>query len=183
MIGSRRSSGIETVVGVALAARVGRDLVHRARAVQRDERDEVVELRRADLAQRLLHALGLELEHADRVAAGEHLVGLRVVERQRRHVRARAARALDDVQRVLDDVEVAQAQEVHLQQAELLDGLHRELRDHACSSRSPSRVGASPASASCSGTMSVSGMPGDDDRRGVDRGVADDALEAARRRR
>ena len=40
-----------------------------------------------------------------------------------------AGRALDDVQRVLDDVEVAQAEEVHLQQAELLDGLHRELRD------------------------------------------------------
>ena len=56
-------------VRVALAARVGRDLVHGARAVERHERDEVVELGRLDLAQRLLHALGLELEDADRVAA------------------------------------------------------------------------------------------------------------------
>ena len=69
MIGSRRSSGTVDRVGVALAARVGRDLVHGARAVQRDERDEVVELRRLDLPQGALHALGLELEHADRVAA------------------------------------------------------------------------------------------------------------------
>ena len=45
--------------------------------VERDERDDVVELGRADLAQRLAHALGLELEDADRVAAGEHLVGRR----------------------------------------------------------------------------------------------------------
>ena len=87
MIGSSRSSGIDDRVGVALAARVGRDLVHRAGAVQRHQRDEVVELGRLDLPQRLLHALGLELEDADRVAAGEHLVGLRVVQRQRRHVR------------------------------------------------------------------------------------------------
>ena len=87
MIGSQARVGDGDRAGVALAARVGGDLVHRARAVQRDERDEVVELRRADLLERLLHALGLELEHADRVAAREHLVGLRVVERQRRHVR------------------------------------------------------------------------------------------------
>ena len=71
---------------VALAARVGGDLVHRARAVERDERDEVLELGRLDLLERLAHALGLELEHAHRVAAGHHLVGLLVVERQLRHV-------------------------------------------------------------------------------------------------
>ena len=150
-------------VGVALAAGVGRDLVHRARPVQRVERDEVVELGRLDLAQRALHALGLELEHADRVAAGHHLVGLGIVERQAGHVRPHAGRALDDVQRVLDDVEVAQAQEVHLQQAELLDRLHRELRDElvvllAVAVAVPVAV-EPPESASCSGTTSVSGMP------------------------
>ena len=46
-------------------------------------------------------------------------------------------------------------EEVHLQQAELLDRLHRVLRDRAVDlARRPRR---SPASASCSGTMSVSG--------------------------
>ena len=76
MIGAEALVGHRDRIGVALAARVGRDLVHGARAVQRDERDEVVELGRLDLAQGALHALGLELEHADRVAAGHHLVGL-----------------------------------------------------------------------------------------------------------
>ena len=38
-----------------------------------------------------------------------------------------AARALDDVDRVLDHVEVAEAEEVHLQQPDLLDRPHRVL--------------------------------------------------------
>ena len=66
-----------------------------------------------------------------------------------------AGRALDDVERVLDHVEVAQAEEVHLQQADLLDRLHRELRHRP--ERRARRPRPVPASASCSGTMSVSG--------------------------
>ena len=50
MIGAQALVGELDRLRVALAARVGRDLVHRARAVERDERDEVVELGRADLA-------------------------------------------------------------------------------------------------------------------------------------
>jgi hypothetical protein len=52
-------------VGVALAPGVDGDLVHRPRSVERDQRHQVVELRRAHLLQRLAHPLGLELEHAD----------------------------------------------------------------------------------------------------------------------
>ena len=37
--------------------------------------------------------------------------------------------ALNDVERVLDHVKVAQPEEIHLQQADLLYRLHRELRD------------------------------------------------------
>ena len=165
-------------VGVALAPRIGRDLVHRARAVQRDQRDEVVELGRLDLAQGALHALRLELEDPDRVAAGHHLVGLLIVERQVRHVRPLAAGALDDVQRVLDDVEVAQAQEVHLQQAELLDGLHRELGDE------PVVALAVAVAAAGIGQLQRHDVgeraSGDDDRGGVDRRVAHDPLQAPR---
>ena len=64
-----------------LAPRVGGDVLHRAGPVQRDESDEVVEVRRLHLPQRLAHPRRLELEDADRVAAAEHLVRLRVVER------------------------------------------------------------------------------------------------------
>src|SRR5215207_2860107 len=50
---------------------------------------------------RFAHPLGLELEHAHRIPARHHLEGLRVVQRERRHVDPLARRALDDGQRVL----------------------------------------------------------------------------------
>ena len=53
-----------------------RGCTHRPRAVERDERDQVVELRRLHLAQRVAHARALELEDAGRLAAREHRVGL-----------------------------------------------------------------------------------------------------------
>src|SRR6185437_6514245 len=61
------------------------------------------------------------------VAAGHHLGGLSVVERQRVHVEAHARGLLDHLDGAVDHVEVAQAQEVHLEQPERLDVAHREL--------------------------------------------------------
>ena len=105
-----------------LAFRVARDVAHRPRAVERDERDQILEDGRPHLPQRLAHARALELEDADRVAAREHLVRLLVVERDRAHVDA------GERLRLVDHVQVPQAEEVHLQQAERLDVAHRELR-------------------------------------------------------
>ena len=59
----------------------------------------------------------------------QHLVGLLVVERQPVDLDADAVGLLDDRERGLDDVQVAQAEEVHLEQAELGDVVHVELRD------------------------------------------------------
>ena len=106
-----------------LPLRVAGDVAHRPGPVERDERDQVVEDRRLDLPQRLAHARRLELEHADRVALLEHRVGLLVVERELADVDVP-----DQCARLVDHVEVAQAEEVHLEQAERLDVVHRELR-------------------------------------------------------
>jgi hypothetical protein len=73
--------GVVDRVRIALVAGVGVDEAHRARPVQRAERHQVVELGRAHLLQGVAHAVGLELEHPDGVALGEHLVRLWVVER------------------------------------------------------------------------------------------------------
>ena len=107
-----------------LAARVDRDVLHRPRAVERDERDQVLEDRRLDLPQRVAHARALELEDAGRLAARQHRVRLLVVEGDRADVQV-----VDERARLVDHVEVPKAEEVHLQQAERLDRVHRELRD------------------------------------------------------
>jgi hypothetical protein len=92
---------------------------------------------------------------------------------------ALAGRALDDVERVLDHVEVAQPEEVHLQQADLLDRLHRELGDGAVDALAV-LVGAGVGELQ---RHDVGQRPvGDHDRGGVDRGVADDPLEPGRPR-
>ena len=148
-----------------LALRVGRDVAHRARPVQRDEGDQVLELRRPHRAQRLAHARRLELEDADRVAAREHLVRLAVVERDLRDFEP----ASDQAEGLVDHVEVAQPEEVHLQQAELLDVPHPELRDRLLALALPLQghdVGQRPVR--------------DDDARGVDRVLPHEPLERLR---
>ena len=66
-----------------LARVVDRDVLHRAGPVERDQRDDVLEAVGLHADQRLAHALAFQLEHADRLAARQHLVGRRVVQRQR----------------------------------------------------------------------------------------------------
>ena len=127
---SRSRDRVEALVGeghllaAVLARGVGRDVLHRARPVEGDERDQVLELGRLDLSQRFAHPGRLELEHAARLAAREHLVRPAVVERHCRHVETVAHESF----RGGDHVEVAQAEEVHLQQAERLDVAAGELR-------------------------------------------------------
>ena len=65
-----------------LAAAVIGDVRHRARAIQRDGRDQVLEAVRPHLPQHVAHALAFELEHPAGIAPLQHLVGVRVIERQ-----------------------------------------------------------------------------------------------------
>ena len=105
-----------------LAGRVGRDVAHRPGPVERDEGDQILELARLHLAQRLAHARGLELEDARRVAAREHRVRRGVVEWERADVDS-----ADELDGLVDHVEIAEPEEVHLQQAEVDDVPHAEL--------------------------------------------------------
>ncbi len=119
-------------LGLALLARdevVDHPALERAGTVERVQRDQVVEPLRLGLAQQLAHARALELEHAVGLAVPEQLVGLLVVERDGVDVEVDAFGALDLAERVADQGQRAQAEEVHLQEADPLDLLHRPLRD------------------------------------------------------
>ena len=76
-----------------LARAIGRDVRHRARPVERDQRDDVLEAVRPHVEQRAPHALTFQLEDADRLGARQHGVGLFVVERDGREIDLDAALA------------------------------------------------------------------------------------------
>ena len=147
-----------------LALRVARDVTHGPGPEERNESDEVLELGRFHLAQRLTHAGRLELEDTRRVTATEHRVRLVVVEREVRDVDI-----ADQGDRLVDDIEVAQPEEVHLEQAERLDVLHRELGHDLL-------VGPFLLERHVLDERPVA----DDDTRGVDRVLSDEPFEGLR---
>ncbi len=109
---------------------VDRGAGHRARPVQRDHRGDVAELVGPHGPQQPAHRTAVELEHAQRVAAGQQVVGRLVVEAERFQIDLDAPVVLDAPDRVVDHGEVAQPEEVHLQQADVLARGVVELRDH-----------------------------------------------------
>ena len=121
-LGVDRLDGLATVLAVGVVV-VGVH-AHRAGPVQRDDRDDVLEPGGLHAAQQVAHRPTVELEHAERVAAAEQLVGGRIVERDRVEVEVDAPVGLDVLECVADDRQVPQPEEVHLQQA---DGLARRV--------------------------------------------------------
>ena len=71
-----------------------------------------------------------KLEDAAGEALGEDLVGRRVVERQVFDDELDAAVLLDQLERVVDERERGEAEEVHLEKAELLETVHVVLGDN-----------------------------------------------------
>ena len=98
---------------------------HRAWAVERKGGHNILKSGRLHALKQLLHAAGVELEDAQRIAAREQVIdlgNLGVVGMQLLQVDFFAAVALDVFDRIADNGEVAQAQKVHLQQADGLAG-------------------------------------------------------------
>ena len=102
---------------------------HGSGPVQGDERGDVIEGGRGQRPHEGAHRPALELEHADGVAPPQHGQGGGVVERQCCRCRAAPPGPLDEIEGELDDVEVAQAEEIHLEQAQLFHPVHLVLGD------------------------------------------------------
>ena len=144
------------------------DIVHRAGAVERDQRDDVAERGRADGRQRAAHAFGFQLEHADRVAALEQFVDLGIVPRQRVEVDVDALRG-EHFLRALEHRQRLQAEEVELHQPRRLDIFHVELGDRHVRAR-----------IAVERHQLVEPAVADDHAGGVGRGVARQAFELHR---
>ncbi len=149
-------------------------LRHRARAVQGDERGDVFEVGGRERAEQRAHRPTFELEHADGVAPAEQVERRRVVEGDAVDVGTRAGALGDEVERDLEDVEVAQPEEVHLEQPEVFDPVHLVLRDDRSVLDAPAGFGLAL-------DRQVLGerVARDDDGGGVDAVLAAQTLEAA----
>ena len=98
-----------------------------------DDRDldhQVVEFTWLGLVQRLLLGSRLDLEEADGVDRADHVVDARIVESDAVEVGADAVGLLDHLQALGDRGEGAQPQQVHLDEAEVLDIVLVELDHH-----------------------------------------------------
>ena len=109
--------------------------IERTRADERVHGDEVVEAVAAHRAQLVRREAGLELEDAARAAGREHLVHGRVLEADLLPVHADPVPLRHVPRGVVDHGQRAQAQEVHLEHARLLERVHVELRDHRAALR------------------------------------------------
>ena len=117
------------LAGVMLAGDEPGDGVHGAGAVERDDGGDVLDVLGPQAHAHAGHARGLHLEHAGGLAGRDHLKGLRVVLRDVRELEVRQA-LLDHLHRVIQHRQVPQPQEVHLQEAQLLQGGHDVLAHH-----------------------------------------------------
>ena len=112
------------LAGVVLAFDVSGDLFHRARAVERDQSHDLLEAIGSQLHQQPAHAVRLELKDSVTVAFAQHVVDLGIGEVERVHVDLLTRVRLDRLLSELNDREVSQTEEVHLEEPELLDEAH-----------------------------------------------------------
>ena len=116
----------------------------------------------------IAHPAGFQLEHAERFRAVQQVVSFFVVERQVVNRHFNAVRALDHFAGVADDGQSFQPEKIHLQQAEVADGIHRVLRDERAAFVLLERQ------------QIHERLVADDDAGGVNAGVARDVFEDER---
>ena len=168
LLQDRLQLGMDVVrlLHVVLARAIGRDVRHRTGAVERDQRDDVLETVGPHVEQRAPHAGAFQLEHADRFGARQQVVGLRVVERDVGEIDVDAA-PLHQRDRGLQHGQRLQAEEVEFHQPRLLHPFHVELGHRHVGFRiavERHQFGQRPVA--------------DDDAGGMGRGVAGQALRA-----
>ena len=126
-LGVQRHHGLAAVLAVGVVV-VGVG-AHGTGPVERADGRDVLEGVGLHRPEQRAHRRAVELEHPERVAAGEQLVGRLVVELEALEDHRLAAVERDRGQAVVEHGEVAQPEEVHLEQAQGLAGAHVELGD------------------------------------------------------
>ena len=121
--------GVETInFGAAeFAIDIDVDILHRAGTIERDQSDQILDQIGLHLLQRVAHAGGFQLEHADCVARGQKFECRAVIKLDPFEIGHIPAGGLDILQRAGDHRQGFQAEEVELHQTGRLDPFHVEL--------------------------------------------------------
>ncbi len=169
---NRLQFGVDVLNGDAPMPALGEipDELHRPRTIQRHDRHHVLVALGLEAAQHLAHAFAFHLEQARYVPAGQEFVDVGVVQGDVAQVQVHAVVLADEIARPPHDGEGRQSEEVHLEQADLLQGFHLVLGYHA----------ALALGGAVQGHVLHQRLVGDDDARGVGGGVGGHALQSAR---
>ena len=102
---------------------------HRARTIERDQRYDIVQFGDIELLGEACHASGFHLKKPDRLASIVEAEGRRIVEWNifQREIRLPLA---NQTERILDDGERLQPEEIYLEQTEIVQWSHWILADH-----------------------------------------------------
>ena len=104
------------------------DIVHRAGAIERDERDDISKIGGPDRSKRAAHPFGFQLKHADRIAALEQCVDAFILPFERIEIGPGARSCLDQVAGFLQDRKRLEAKKVELHEPGAFAIFHVELR-------------------------------------------------------
>ena len=116
-------------LGVLLTGDEAGDGIHGTGAVEGDDGGDVLHTLWLESHAHAGHAGGFDLENAAGLTPGDHLKGLLVILRDLLQAKT-GGMFPDHFHRVIQDRKVAQAQEVHLQKAQLFQRGHHILADH-----------------------------------------------------
>ena len=110
------------------ASDVVRNKLHRTGAIQCENSDDFLNRIGTKLPTRIDHAARFHLEHTDRFAAFDQFKGLEIIQGHISHTEAGVS-FIDPHFRLIDHRQGLEAKEVHLQHAQLGEGLHGKLGD------------------------------------------------------
>ena len=149
------------------------DVFHRPRAVERNHRGDVADVGGLELFDIALHTGAFQLENVGGVAGGQQLVGRSVVQRQGLQFDFDAPARAHQLDGLVQDGKAGEAEEVHLQQAEVGHRVHAELGHHH-------RAGLVALGRALQGHRVGQRLVGDQHAGGVGADVVDDALQPLR---
>ena len=113
-----------------LAIDVVGNVLHRSRAIKRVHRNNIANRIRLQLLQIALHARAFKLEHPGRIPPTKQAIGLLIVQWQVIHIHIYAVIFLHHLHGIVYHRQVAKAQKIHLQKAQVLNVVHIVLRHH-----------------------------------------------------